>query len=707
MSSTAYFTQVVCLECGCEMAADVMASACTRCGSNWLDARYDYPAVAEAWSKGLERRDHSLWRYAELLPLDEPDPEISMGEGYTSLIRLYQYERIYEHQHLYIKDERQGPTSSFKDRQAALAVTAMRRAGITELALASTGNASAAYAAYCARAGIRLWLFLTSLVPAEKMREAALYGAEVVKVSGTYDETKHVAAEFARRKGIYLDRGAKAIPGKESMKTLAFEIAEQLALKLGSDGRWVAPDWYIQAVSGGIGPLGVSKGFSELYQMGLIDKMPKLGIVQAAGCAPMVQAYAAGKATADAVVPKTLITVLATGDPGFSYVQLRAALQKSGGAMVAVEDGDTFDAMRQLASKAGFSVEPATAVAFAGLACMLKDGTIAPDESVVVNLSGHTFPAESHILGDQYVLNLELSATIGAEVAHEQVEGLGAALRRLDEQVTTIVVVDDNPNDRRLIRRLLQRYKRYRVFEARNGAEALEVIAERNPDLVVADLTMPEMDGFTLLERLKSNPQTANIPIVVVSAKAITEQDREFLTEHSESVWVKGGLDTHQLVDHIVTTLGDEPILVSRSRRTALPSSQSDAPSVSPDAPTVVIIEDNPDDLRLTRRTLERTGRYRVFSASSGRDGLKAVYEHHPDAIVLDLMLPDMDGFAVLRALNSDDALREIPVIVVTAKELNEEDTRRLLAQTQSRITKSSFDRQEFLTIVEKSLSYD
>ncbi len=97
------------------------------------------------------------------------------------------------------------------------------------------------------------WLFLTSLVPSEKMREAALYGAEVVKVSGTYDETKHIAAEFAKRRGIHLDRGAKAIPGKESMKTLGFEIAEQLGLACDGGG-WRAPDWYIQAVSGGIGP---------------------------------------------------------------------------------------------------------------------------------------------------------------------------------------------------------------------------------------------------------------------------------------------------------------------------------------------------------------------------------------------------------------------------------------------------------------------
>ncbi|OYT68950.1 MAG: threonine synthase, partial [Chloracidobacterium sp. CP2_5A] len=188
--------------------------------------------------------ERTLWRYAELLPVEPPVSDAQFNEGGTPLIRLTQYEQLYEHPHIYVKDERRNPTGSFKDRQAALTVTALQRMGIKEVVLASTGNAAVAYAAYCARAGIKLWLFLTSLVLAEKMREAALYGAEIVKVSGSYDETKVVAAEFAKRRGIQLDRGARGIPGKESMKTLAFETAEQLGLTFDGGG-WRCPDWYI------------------------------------------------------------------------------------------------------------------------------------------------------------------------------------------------------------------------------------------------------------------------------------------------------------------------------------------------------------------------------------------------------------------------------------------------------------------------------
>ncbi|MCA9904485.1 MAG: pyridoxal-phosphate dependent enzyme, partial [Anaerolineae bacterium] len=503
-----------------------------------MDARYDYASVRPQWVNGLAERPTSLWRYAELLPVEGPDPDISLYEGFTPLIRLYHYERMFAHPHIYIKDERQGPTSSFKDRQAAVAVTALKQAGIKECVLASTGNAGAAYAAYCARAGIKLWLFLTHVVPSEKMREAALYGAEVVKVSGTYDEAKKVAAEFARQKNIHFDLGARAVPGKESMKTLGFEIAEQLGLAFdGAAGHWVAPDWYVQAVSGGIGPLGVWKGFEELYQMGLVDKMPRLGIIQAAGCAPMVQAFAAGSAQADPVTPRTLIHVLATGNPGLSYVKLREAVLSNDGAMIAVEDGETFAAMRRLASTAGLSVEPATAVAFAGLERLLYDGIIELGETVVVNCSGHTFPAESHVLGDQYLLNLELDA----QAKHaESSDGLAAALQSLDEQVTTVLVVDDNADDRRLMRRLLRAHKNYRVFEASSGREALKVMEEHLPDLIISDLSMPEMDGMTLIEQIKWNPDTAHIPVVVVSAKSLTPQDMTLLDRYTESVWSKG-----------------------------------------------------------------------------------------------------------------------------------------------------------------------
>jgi len=715
IKTTQHFNKVICLECQYELATtDMMVANCTQCGSAWLDAQYDYDAVADSWSAIVSKRDHTLWRYAELLPIEPSFPEVTMGEGFTPLVRLYQYETLFNHQTIYVKDERKQPTNSFKDRQAALSVQAMRQVGIKECVLASTGNAAVVYAAYCARAGIKLWLFLTSLVPPAKMREAALYGAEVIKVSGTYDETKKVAAAFAKRKNIHHDRGAKAVPGKESMKTLAFEIAEQLGIIQHPDdpNKWVAPDWYIQAVSGGIGPLGVQKGFKELKRMGMIDKVPKLGIVQSAGCAPMVDSFHNNQDEATPVVPKTLITVLATGDPGMSYKLLRQGILDDGGAMVAIKDGDTFRAMRQLASKGGISVEPATAVAFAGLEKMLTDGTIQAGETVVVNCSGHTFPVESHILGDQYAEHILYLPADEDPAAKE--EGLGAALKTLDEQVTSIMIVDDNANDRRLIRRLLQSYKQYRIFESRDGDEALHAIREYLPDLIVSDLTMPERDGFSLIEALKADETTKDIPVIVVSAKTLTPDDRERLDNFSASVWQKGGYDTQTLVTHVVDTLGHEPIdVIHQGKSTTEPkdnatehhsTSKKLSTTQSPVQHTIILIDDNPQDLRLARRILEADGAYHVIEANTGREGLKAIYNYHPDLVIVDLLMPDMDGFTIIDAIQDDAHLRDIPVIVYSAKNISHNERSRLQDRIRSIQRKSSLDRQGFLDMVNDEL---
>lgn len=447
------------------------------------------------------------------------------------------------HEHVFIKDERFGPTSSFKDRQAAVSVAAMVENGMQEAVIASTGNAAVAYAAACARAGIKLWVFMTSMVPQEKLREVALYGAEVVKVSGTYDQTKAIAAEFARRRGLMLDRGATSLPSRESMKTIAYEIVEQLG--------WRSPDWYIQAVSGGLGPLGVYHGFQELVSMGLIDRVPSLAVIQAEGCAPMVQAYRSGLEVASPVTPNTRIAILSTGDPGKTYTYLWKLTQQYGGTMEAVSDGEAFSAMRTLAKSEGLAVEPATAVAFAGLAKMIQKNTFKPDDLVVINCTGHTFPVEKHVLGDQWSVDIKLDPATKPALR----EGLQAALERLDEKTTTVLIMDDNPNDALLVRRFLEARKNYRVFHATDGWDGIKQAQERLPDLIITDLMMPNLDGFGVLERLKSDERTAKIPVIVVSAKDLTDQDRARLSGNIEAIYQKGSLSPRSFVDQVVEVI--------------------------------------------------------------------------------------------------------------------------------------------------------
>src|SRR5689334_3518859 len=296
-------TTLQCAICGKQQPYEAFVPAiCKHCDSHWLEAHYDYEAFKREVLRGLPGRASNMWRYQDILPLNDPAALDLYPAGGTPLWLSQRFARNLGHEYVYIKDERYGPTSSFKDRQAAVAVAAMNENNIREAVIASTGNAAVAYAAACARAGIKLWVFMTSLVPQEKLREAALFGAEVIRVSGNYDQTKQIAAQFAQRKNLLLDRGASSIPARESMKTIAYEIVEQLG--------WKAPDWYIQAVSGGLGPLGVYHGFHELYEMGLINKIPKLAIIQAEGCAPMVHAFKAGKDVAEAVIPDTNIIIL-------------------------------------------------------------------------------------------------------------------------------------------------------------------------------------------------------------------------------------------------------------------------------------------------------------------------------------------------------------------------------------------------------------
>lgn len=534
-----------CNECGHRQAYKPLTpTLCEECKSAWVDAHYDYVAFKRELLRGLPGRTFNLWRYHEVLPLDNPFALGVESVGGTPMRLSRNFARYLGHEPLYIKDERYGPTNSFKDRQAAVSVAALREAGIQETVIASTGNAAVAYAAACAQAGIKLWTFMTSMVPPEKLREVALFGAEVIKVSGTYDQTKQIANEFAQRRGLVVDRGATSLAARESMKTIAYEIVEQLG--------WEAPHWYIQAVSGGLGPLGVYHGFQELHDLGLIDRIPKLAVIQAEGCSPMVQAFQAGKSVATPVIPETRIAILSTGDPGKIYGYLWKLIQQHGGWMDSVADADAFAAMKTLAKMDGIAVEPATAVAFAGLQKMVKQGTIKNGEVVVVNCTGHTFPVEKHVIGDQWGVDLQLDSSDQPTTLRE---GLQAALERLDEKAKTVLIIDDNPDDAHLIRRFIEGKKTYRVFYSNDSWDGLAQARQRLPDLIILDLMMPNLDGFGVLEELKLDKRTRHVPIIVVSAKDITGEERERLQGRIEAIYQKGSLPPRAFVDQVVNVL--------------------------------------------------------------------------------------------------------------------------------------------------------
>jgi threonine synthase len=458
---------------------------------------------------------------------------------------------------LYIKDERHNPTRSFKDRQASVTTNILREHDLEQAVVCSTGNVAIAFSSFCARAGIKLWTFLTSLVPSEKMHEVAVYGTEVIKVTGTYDQAKLLAAQFADERNYYIDRGARSIAALESMKTIAYEIAEQLGnLSAGSPANgkkppWRAPDWYIQAVSGGIGPLGVLKGFCELRELGLIDRIPAIGVIQTEGCAPMAKAWHEDLDTAAPVlVPATHIITLTTGDPGRAYTLLRERMLKYGsGIMESVSDEEAVRALHMVAKMEGLSMEPAAAVAFAGLFKLVHSGIIHHDQTVVLNCSGHTMPVESRLLPAGWSTDIELEAF---QLPDRPREGLISALRSLDRnQVDTVLVIDDQKEARRLIRRVMEAQGNYEVFEAASALEALNFLNSELPSLIILDLMMPEMDGFELLENLKRIEKTQEIPIIVVTAKELTSEEWKRIGDQVEILLTKGDFLSDDLLDEI------------------------------------------------------------------------------------------------------------------------------------------------------------
>ncbi len=539
--------ELVCVYCKHRMPYDRPQPQCPKCGENILEAHYDLEALRRGrWIDQIRGRYPNIWRYHELLPLHDTANIITLGEGGTPMLRAENLGSMLGLRNLYIKDERQGPTGSFKDRQAAVAISVMHELGIGEAVVASTGNVAIAYAAYAARAGIKLWAFVTSLVPGDKMREIAIYGAEVIKVTGTYDQTKVVADSFAKTKGLYVDRGIKSIAAVESMKTMAYEIAEQL--------NWRAPDWFVQSVSGGMGPIGVVKGFRELKALGVVDRVPSVAIAQSAGCAPMINAWQAGQPIATPVEnPETCIATLSTGNPGRAYQLLYDIMNQHGGTATSATDEEAFTALQILARTEGISVEPATAVAFAGLFKLVREGHIRPDDVVVINCSGHTYPAEKHILGDQWQHHVDVTP-VGQRI-NLPTEGLLSALEQIETAIKRVLIIEDNVDAARLIQRILQARGEFEVLLARDGLEGLHLIREKRPDVMITDLMMPTMDGFQLIEQIKADADLAKIPIIVLTAKELTVQERERLSGQIDKLLQKGSFMDETLLQNIMDAL--------------------------------------------------------------------------------------------------------------------------------------------------------
>ncbi len=331
--------------------------------------------------EALATREKSLWRYRELLPLPADAETVSLGEGGTPLLRATRFGDEIGLRNLWIKDESQNPTQSFKARGMAVAVSMAKHLGATKLAVPSAGNAGGALAAYAARAGLEAHIFMPRDTPHANIIECRELGAHVILIDGLITDC---GAEIARRKTTegWFDMSTLKEPYRvEGKKTLGYELAEQFD--------WQLPDVILYPTGGGTGLIGMWKAFDEIEALGWIGKeRPRMFSVQATGCAPIVRAFENGDSTtaefSDAHTCASGLRVpRAIGD----FLILSILRQSNGGA-VAVDDEEMIRVTREVGSTEGLFVSPEGAACFAALKSLWRAGKIASGDRVVIFNTG-------------------------------------------------------------------------------------------------------------------------------------------------------------------------------------------------------------------------------------------------------------------------------------------------------------------------------
>ena len=344
-----------------------------------LLARYDLDGVRRALPRtALASRPQTLWRYRELLPVRRPENVLLLGEVMTPLVPLSRIAAsLTKGGEILVKDEGRLPTGSFKARGLALAVSMAKELGVGTMAMPTNGNAGAAMAAYCARAGIKSYVFCPDDTPAVNIREIAMQGAKVFLVDGLIDDCGRLVGEGEREVGWFNCSTLREPYRIEGKKTMGIELAEQLD--------WQLPDVIFYPTGGGTGIIGMWKAFAELEAIGWIGpKRPRMVVVQASGCAPMVKAWKEGVEHAprwpDAHTFAAGIRVpQAVGD----FLILRA-VRESGGFAIAVSDQAIAEAWREVATEEGLLLCPETAATYAAYKQALAEGRILPADQVVL-----------------------------------------------------------------------------------------------------------------------------------------------------------------------------------------------------------------------------------------------------------------------------------------------------------------------------------
>lgn len=369
----------VCIKCGAEHEAKPDITVCKKCGG-LLDIKYDYGYIKKVFSKEkLANRERTMWRYEELLPVTGEAKVNKLRVGWSPMYKADRLGEAIGLKNLWIKDDGINPTASLKDRASSMAVVKAVEAGVDTIACSSTGNAASSLAGNSAAAGLKTYIFVPDRAPKGKVAQLMIFGATVITVKGSYEDTFRLSAEAIDRWKWY-NRNAAINPYlMEGKKTVALEIAEQFDFRM--------PDYVAISVGDGCTIAGAWKGFKDLYEIGAIDKLPRLISVQSTGCYPINKAIAENKPL-EHMEENTIADSIAVGVPR-NAIKAMNAIRESNGIVVNVTDDEILDAMRLAGRTSGVFGEPAGSAGTAGVKKAVELGLIKADDTVCSVVTGN------------------------------------------------------------------------------------------------------------------------------------------------------------------------------------------------------------------------------------------------------------------------------------------------------------------------------
>ena len=368
-----------CVRCGRTYEARPDLTVC-ECGGI-LDVMYDYDYIKSRFTRETlaNRREQSMWRYRELLPVEESTPDTPLRVGWSPLYEAPRLAKQLGIAKLWVKDDGINPTASLKDRASAMAVAKAQEAGAKVIACSSTGNAASSLAGNAAAAGLKTYIFVPSRAPKGKVAQLMTFGATVISVQGSYEDTFELSKQAIDKWGWY-NRNAAINPYlSEGKKTVGLEILEQLG--------WQVPDYIAISVGDGCTIAGLWKGLKDLYAIGFIDRLPRLISAQAEGCHPINRAIETGEPWSP-MEENTLADSIAVGVPRNADKALMA-IRESKGLVVNVSDQEIMAAQKLLGTSCGVFGEPAGVTGAAGLKKLCQQGKIPADATVVSVVTGN------------------------------------------------------------------------------------------------------------------------------------------------------------------------------------------------------------------------------------------------------------------------------------------------------------------------------